>query len=100
MPEDLPDVYLRFHGFVGECNDENHKGEHGWITIKSFSFGFGLPGRDGASESDDDDDDDDSTTQQGARGAAGAKGAVGANSKKKRRKRKKGTMKSGPMTFD
>jgi type VI protein secretion system component Hcp len=99
MPEDLPDVYLRFDGFVGECNDQNHKGEHGWITIKSFSFGFGFPGRDGASESDDDDDDD-STTQQGARGAAGAKGAVGAKPKKKKRKRQKGTMKSGPMTFD
>jgi len=97
MPEDLPDVYLRLDDFIGECNDQNHKGEDGWITIKSFSFGFGFPGRDGASEADD--DDDDSTTQPGAHGATGAKGAVAAKPKKKKRKQK-GSMKSGPMTFD
>jgi type VI protein secretion system component Hcp len=105
MPEDLPDVYLRFDGFVGECNDQNHKGEEGWITIKSFSFGFGFPGRDGASETDD--DEDDSTAQQGAHGngAQGqgkgqGRGATAPHEKKKKRKRKKGSMKSGPMTFD
>jgi type VI protein secretion system component Hcp len=99
MPEDLPDVYLRFDGFVGECNDEDHLGEDGWITIKSFSFGFGFPGRDGASESES--DDDDSTTRQNNPAAPGAKGAPAATpSKKKKKKHPRGSMKSGPMTFD
>jgi type VI protein secretion system component Hcp len=96
MPDDLPDVYLRFDGFVGECNDQNHKGEDGWITIKSFSFGFGFPGRDAASEYDDDDEDH---TGQANPNAPGAKGAP-AKPKQKKRKHKVGTMKSGPMTFD
>ena len=97
MPEDLPDVYLRLDGFEGECNDEQHKGEDGWITIKSFTFGFGFPGKDGASEYDD--DEDESTQTAGVKGAAGAKGAA-AKPKKKKKKKKVGSMKSGPMTFD
>jgi type VI protein secretion system component Hcp len=49
VASDLPDVYLRFLGkwgsgpLKGECMDEKHPGEAGWIQIKSFSFGFGVP---------------------------------------------------------
>jgi len=49
MASDAPDVYLRFVDeegslempLVGECMDERHPGEQGWIQIKSFKFGFG-----------------------------------------------------------
>lgn len=53
MPEDL---YAKFQDLVGECMDTDpedpdgskdisHMGEKGWIHIKSFSFGFGFPGK-------------------------------------------------------
>jgi len=75
MPEDLPDVYLRFDGFKGECNDDAHPGEKGWITIKSFTFGFGFPGQDAAS---------DQSQQQGhsatGNGATGTQNATTASS--------------------
>src|SRR5438477_7656969 len=96
MPEDLPDVYLRLDGFTGECNDDNHPGGDGWITIKSFSFGFGFPGVDGASDSDE---DTTSNIHNGSPAAGQAQGAVKQVARPKR-KRPPGNMKSGPMTFD
>jgi len=44
MP-DLPDVYIRFTGadpkIRGESSDAAYPGKDGWLSIKSFSFGFG-----------------------------------------------------------
>jgi len=91
MSEDLADVYLRFDGFEGECNDSKHPGDKGWITIKSFSFGFGFPGQDEVSGADDDDDDTTDSTGNAAKTA---------NKPKKKKKKKKSSMKSGPLTFD
>src|SRR4051812_22125917 len=48
MAGELPDVYLRFQHEdeepigEGDCTDDQHLGEDGWIEIKSFSFGFGF----------------------------------------------------------
>jgi type VI protein secretion system component Hcp len=97
MAGDLPDVYLQFpqeQDFKGECNDVDHPGEEGWITIKSFTFGFGFPGKDDSSESEDDKkkkEKDDKTK--------GTKDAKGEKDGKKKGKKTEG-MKSGPMTFD
>jgi len=66
VANDLPDVYLKFEGdpylespgspppaldennpkifLKGECMDDDHPGDKGWIQIKSFDFGFGLDG--------------------------------------------------------
>ncbi len=51
MAEGLPDIYLKFEGeslqgnkLKGECNDDKHRGDDGWIQIKSFNFGFGFEG--------------------------------------------------------
>jgi len=42
---DLPDVYLRFVDATpeirGESSDAAYSGDDGWLSIKSFSFGFG-----------------------------------------------------------
>lgn len=87
MPEDLPDVYLRFEGFEGECRDANHLGKDGWITIKSFSFGFGFDGSD---------EEPDATPTNGAPGKPNSPGKASAAQKRK----KPPPMKSGPMNFD
>jgi len=42
MAEALADVYVRLDGFTGECTDDKHPGDKGWIQIKSFNFGFGM----------------------------------------------------------
>jgi len=42
MADALADVYVRLEGFTGECTDDQHPGEDGWIQIKSFNFGFGM----------------------------------------------------------
>jgi len=42
MADILPDVYLRFKGVPGECTDEFHPGDQGWVQIKTFNFGFGM----------------------------------------------------------
>jgi type VI protein secretion system component Hcp len=54
MAEGLADIYLKLEGeslqgnkLKGECNDEQHRGEDGWIQIKSFNFGFGFEGEHG-----------------------------------------------------
>src|SRR5690242_19120523 len=98
MSEDLPDVYIKLDEpvakFKGECTDDKHTGEDGWITIKSFTFGFGFPGQDDAAFGDDDDDD-----TQAASGTT-ANGKTPAPKPKKKKKKNKSGMKSGPMTFD
>jgi type VI protein secretion system component Hcp len=42
MAEALADVYVKLDGFTGECTDDQHPGDEGWIQIKSFNFGFGM----------------------------------------------------------
>jgi len=48
VASDTPDVYMRFVGewgnkpLKGECMDDQHLGEEGWIQIQSFNFGFGA----------------------------------------------------------
>jgi type VI protein secretion system component Hcp len=42
MGELLADVYVKLDGFTGECTDDQHHGDEGWIQIKSFNFGFGM----------------------------------------------------------
>ncbi len=42
MGELVPDVYVRFGDLKGECTDEQHPGNDGWIEIKHFTFGFGM----------------------------------------------------------
>lgn len=42
MGEALADVYVKLDGFTGECTDDQHPGDDGWIQIKSFNFGFGM----------------------------------------------------------
>lgn len=94
MAGDIPDVYLRFDGFTGECNDLNHQGEDGWITVKSFSFGFGFQGSDGTVDEDDD-------PGPVALTPASGNGKPGQTvPPKPRRKRRSEPLKSGPMTFD
>ena len=94
MPEDLPDVYLRFEGFKGECNDDKHPGSDGWITIKSFSFGFGFPGQDAAA------DPPAAAQAQTKNGATGAQNASPGASAGKPASKKGSGMKSGALTFD
>jgi type VI protein secretion system component Hcp len=42
------DVYLKFEGqwggkpLKGDCMDERHPGEEGWIQVQEFEFGFGA----------------------------------------------------------
>jgi len=100
MAGDIADVYLRFDGFTGECNDLKHPGGEGWITIKSFSFGFGFQGKDSAA--DDDEDQSASTPARGATqtGNAQTAGNGAAAGKGKKKKKKSAGMKSGPLTFD
>lgn len=98
MAGDIPDVYLRFDGFTGECNDLNHTGEDGWITVKAFSFGFGLQGADGASG-----EEDDSASSAAAPATGNGKPGQPAQptpTPRPGRKRPSTPMKSGPMTFD
>jgi len=55
VAKDIPDVYLRFEGIKGECNDTQHPGKmdnppagvkDGWITVSRLGFGFGWGGAD------------------------------------------------------
>jgi len=95
MAGDIPDVYMRFEGFEGECQDLQHPGEKGWITIKNFTFGFGFPGADAAAQETDDGDDSQTTSQPGTK-----PGQKPATKNKKKKKKKSQGMTSGPMTFD
>jgi type VI protein secretion system component Hcp len=93
MAGDIADVYLKFEGFAGECRDEQHPGDEGWITIKSFNFGFGFEGKDGTPER--------STASPGAgNGAAGRVTTAGAPAGNTPKTAPRATMKSGPMSFD
>jgi type VI protein secretion system component Hcp len=42
MAAEVPDVYIRLDGLTGECTDDAHPGDQGWVQIKGFSFSFGL----------------------------------------------------------
>jgi len=42
MASDIPDVYVRFDGLEGECRDDQHPGDKGWIPIKGFRFSVGV----------------------------------------------------------
>jgi type VI protein secretion system component Hcp len=95
MAGDIPDVYLRFEGFTGECNDFKHPGDDGWITVQSFSFGFGFQGSDGSSS-----DDQDSSSQATSGTTGNQTPNVAAQNPKAKRKPKSPAMQSGPMTFD
>ncbi len=95
MAGEIADVYLKFEGLTGECNDEDHPGEDGWITIKSFNFGFGFQASDAGTE----DDEEDSTSPAG-NGAPGDPKAKAPQTRKPKRKKRSAPMKSGPMTFD
>lgn len=66
MSEALADVYVRLDGFTGECTDDQHPGDEGWIQIKSFNFGFGM--KDGALDTD-------SKTATSGHGATGSSGS-------------------------
>jgi type VI protein secretion system component Hcp len=96
MAGDIPDVYLKFDGFTGECNDSKHPGDEGWITVQSFSFGFGFQGSDGASS--DNQGDSSSASPTGAPGQQNPNAP--AQTPKAKRKQKSPAMQSGPMTFD
>lgn len=96
MPGDIPDVYLKFEGLTGECNDLKHPGDDGWITVKSFNFGFGLQGSE-TSDDEEEQQDDRSGTRNG-RAGNGNQNSGPPRGKSKRRRAAK--MKSGPMSFD
>lgn len=100
MAGDIPDVYLRFQDpnqdFTGECNDSKHPGAEGWITVKSFSFGFGFQGADGSPS----DEEEDSTAQPTPGTPGSQKPNKAAEKTKTKRKKKTAAMKSGPMSFD
>lgn len=66
MAEALPDVYVKLESFTGECTDDQHSGDEGWIQIKGFNFGFGM--KEGSWESGG-----------SAGGGAGGNGASGAS---------------------
>jgi type VI protein secretion system component Hcp len=68
MAEALADVYVKLDGFTGECTDDQHPGDDGWIQIKSFNFGFGM--KEGSWENND------SNTASSSRGSSGG-GASG-----------------------
>lgn len=101
MAGDIPDVYLKFEGLTGECNDLKHPGSDGWITVKSFKFGFGFAGKDGAAD-DEENDGAQSNQTNGAQGngAPGRQNPQGTSTQRGKRKRKSAPMKSGPMSFD
>jgi len=99
MAGDIPDVYLKFHDLKGECNDKSHPGDDGWITVKSFNFGFGFTGSDGAADDDDEDQQATGSPQTGTRGGNNPN-TGGTVAKRKKRKKPSAPMKSGPMSFD
>ena len=105
MAGDIPDVYLRFEGFVGECNDLKHPGSDGWITVKAFNFGFGFAGQDAAADEDDEQEESSPPSNNSAIPGAQGQGRTPAESpggrgRRSRRKRRSAPMKSGPMSFD
>jgi len=94
MGDNLPDVYLRFEGIKGDCNDENHPGKfkqgerpngrkEGWMAISGFSFGFGWGSADTGDKKDKDKDDKDKDKKK----------------KNKIKKRTSGTLKPKEFSF-
>jgi type VI protein secretion system component Hcp len=100
VASDSPDVYLKFVGeedkpfCQGDCTDEKHPGEDGWIQIRSFSFGFGAEQKDDAFESKTKDSKI-KTPAQKDKEAAEKKAAEA-----KKAKDRKSWGKSGPLNFD
>ena len=100
MASDLADVYLRFVGeedkpfCQGDCTDDKHPGENGWIQIKSFSFGFGAEDKGDAFESKT--KDSKTKTQAEKDKEAAEKKAA----EKKKKKDVESWGKSGPLNFD
>jgi len=72
MAEALADVYVRLDGFTGECTDDQHLGDDGWIQIKSFNFGFGM--KEGSWENTD------SKSAASGNGSSGSGGSGGSGS--------------------
>jgi type VI protein secretion system component Hcp len=71
MAEALADVYVRLDGFTGECTDDQHLGDEGWIQIKSFNFGFGM--KEGSWENTD---SKSATSGNGSSGSSGSGGSA------------------------
>jgi len=100
VASDLPDVYLRFVGewdgeaLVGQCMDDRHPGEDGWIQIISFSFGFGAEEKGDAFEPKT----GTPKKQTPAQIAQEKKDKQAAEEKKKKDLKSWGT--SGPLNFD
>ena len=105
MAGEIPDVYLRFEGFEGECNDKKHPGKEGWITVKSFNFGFGMQGADSSTEESG--DETPAATPNGAPANQNqnpnqnqAQNQATPQPRAKPKRPRRAPMKSGPMTFD
>ncbi len=73
MADALADVYVKLDGMTGECTDESHPGKDGWIQIKKFNFGFGMP------EGSWDGGGTGSAGSAGSGGNGGSSGGAGAN---------------------
>src|SRR5260370_28889495 len=88
MAEALADVYVRLEGFTGECTDDQHSGEDGWIQIKSFNFGFGM--KEGSW------DNPDSTAASSNRGSSSSTGGARSGSSSGSRRSRPGSGRGGP----
>jgi type VI protein secretion system component Hcp len=106
MGENLPDVYLRFEGLQGESGDSTYSGDEGWITIKSFNFGFGLTDTGTGSQHGSDDTGHPSAAEIKACNGDPAKiqalirQKANASKDNQAKKPKSDKMVSGPMTFE
>ena len=88
MPGEIPDVYMQFEDFTGQCQDEDHPGKDGWIGIKKFTFGFGVTGKQA-----------DTSTHKTEEDKKKANNSKNNQDKPPKPPKTKG-MVSGPMTFD
>ncbi len=79
MAEALADVYVRLDGFTGECTDDQHLGDDGWIQIKSFNFGFGM--KEGSWENTDAKSGASGNGSSGSSGSGGSASSSGSGSR-------------------
>lgn len=109
MASDGADIYLRFadesgekpakwagQPIQGDCRDEKHPGEDGWIQIRSFSFGFGSGDKGDTFESKS----SSGKPMTAAQKAAEAKKKEMEEKKKKEKEEGKTWGKSGPLDFE
>src|SRR5690242_13145011 len=75
MADALADVYVKLEGMKGECTDDAHPGDDGWIQIKSFNFGFGM--KEGSWESGASDSGNSGGDGSGNGGSSGSSGRSG-----------------------